>query len=288
MKNNWIQRFCIIFISLFQKLKMFIIFNFQFSILNSKRLFIRAIMHTDMGCVRRNNEDNAGFRFMGGNKTDFFAILADGMGGYEQGEVASDIMVNTLIDDNGQTMRKDPYRWLADMFSKANSRIYELFVQQQSVMGTTCSMLLIWKKKIFCAHIGDSRIYLLAKGKLKQLTCDHTLVGEMKRKGEITAAEAAVHPQRSILTKAIGTSPKIVPDLFKVSRVRKGDRFLLCSDGLYDLVKDAEIGHLLSQHSLRTAARSLVETAKKHGGYDNITVVIVEINEKTNTDNDEL
>ena len=289
MKNiNLIQRFCKTFISLFRKLKIFFIFNSQFSILNSKRLFIRAIVHTDIGCVRRNNEDKAGFQFMGGSKTDFFAILADGMGGYERGEEAGGIMVNTLIDNNGQTMNKDPRHWLSDMVSKANSRIYESSLQQQSVMGTTCSTLLIWKKKIYCAHVGDSRIYLLAEGKLRQLTCDHTVVGEMVRIGEITPAEAAGHPQRSILTKAIGTSSQVKPDIFKVSvPIRKGNRFLLCSDGLYDLVPDIEICQLLSQPLLRTAALSLVETAKKRGGYDNITVIIVEINEKSNTDDDE-
>ena len=268
---------------------MFSIFHSPFSVLNSKRLNIRAIVHTDMGCVRQNNEDKAEFRFIKGSKFNFLAILADGMGGYEQGEVASGIMVNTVIDDNGQALSKDPCRWLSNMISKANRHIFESSLRQQSVMGTTCSMLLIQKKKIYCAHAGDSRIYLLAEGKLKQLTCDHTVVGEMMRKGKITAAEAAVHPQRSILTKAIGTSQDIKPDIFRVAfPVKKGNRFLLCSDGLYDLVSDAEICRLLAQPSLRTAAISLVETAKKQGGYDNITVVIVEINEKINTDNNEL
>lgn len=252
------------------------------------RLYIRAITHTDTGCVRRNNEDNAGFRFLGGSKTDFTALLADGMGGYERGEEASAMMVNTITDDNGQTMGKDPRQWLSDLLNKANRRIYESSLQQESLMGTTCSMLLIWKKKIWCAHIGDSRVYLLAKGKLKQLTCDHTVVGEMMRKGGITKEEAAQHPQRSILTKAIGIQSRIQPDLFRITgALKKGNRFLLCSDGLYDLVPDAEIGRLLAQDSLRTAAVSLVETAKKYGGYDNITVVIVEINKKTNTKNDE-
>jgi len=268
---------------------MFSIFHSLFSVLHSKRLHIRAIIQTDTGCVRRNNEDKAGFQFLGGSKTDFSAILADGMGGYEQGEVASGIMVDTVIDDNGQTIGKNPCRWLSEMISKANHRIYELSLRQQSVMGTTCSMLLIRKKNIYFAHVGDSRIYLLAKGELKQLTCDHTVVGEMIRAGKLTAAEAVGHPQRSVLTKAVGTSPYVKPDIFKVAcPIKKGNRFLLCSDGLYDLVPDAEICRLLAQPSLRKAATSLVETAKKQGGYDNITVAIVEINEKINTDNHEL
>ena len=258
------------------------------SILRSKRLHIRAITCTDMGCIRRNNEDKAGFRFLEGGKTDFLAILADGMGGYEKGEVASAIMAETVCADHGYPICKEPRKWLSDMVACANRQIYESSLQHQSIMGTTCSLLLIQKGKIWCAHVGDSRIYLLSKGGLTQLTCDHTVVGEMMRKGRITPAEAAVHPQRSVLTKAIGTSRHVEPDLFAVTRrPRKGDRFLLCSDGLYDLVPDVEICRLLSQPSLRTAAASLVETAKKGGGYDNITVVLVEINEKPNNVHDE-
>lgn len=261
----------------------------ELSHIPADQLHIRAIMRTDAGCVRRNNEDNAGFLFVDGNKTDFFAILADGMGGYERGEIASRIMVDTACESNGRTIGKDPHRWLSDIFRKANSRIYKLSLQLQSVMGTTCSMLLIRKRKVWCAHTGDSRIYLLTEGKLTQLTCDHTVVGEMVRRGEITMEEAVVHPQRSVLTKAIGTKPHVEPDIFRfTSPVRTGDRFLLCSDGLYDLVPDDEIQRLLTLQSLKAAAVSLVDAAKERGGYDNITVVIVEINEKTNTDNDEL
>jgi protein phosphatase len=295
-KENFIMQLCKAIISLLGKIKKTLFdycqlstVNCQLSTVNSNRLHVRAITLTDAGCVRRNNEDKAGFRFLGGSKTDFIAILADGMGGYEQGEIASDIMVNTVFNDNEPVGSKHPDRWLFDAVEKANSRIYELAIKQQTIMGTTCSALLIWKKKIYFVHAGDSRIYLLARNKLKQLTCDHTVVGEMMRKGGITAAEAAIHPQRSVLTKAIGTSSKVKPDLFKLSfPVRKGNRFLLCSDGLYDLVPDGEICRLLAQSSLRTAAKSLVETARKHGGYDNISVIIVEINEKNNNNNNEL
>jgi protein phosphatase len=168
------------------------------------------------------------------------------------------------------------------MFHKANSRIYGQSAQLQSVMGTTCSMLLIRNRKAYCAHIGDSRMYLWTDGAFLQVTNDHTVVREMLAKGEITAAEAAVHPQRNILTKAIGTSPDIKPDVFEIKHpVRIGSRFLLCSDGLYDLVRDDEILRHLTMPSVKAAATSLVALAKERGGYDNITVVIVEINEKT-------
>jgi protein phosphatase len=252
------------------------------------RLHIRAIVRTDAGCVRRNNEDNAGFIFIEGSKTRFAAFLADGMGGYEGGEVASGIMADAFYEDNGRTMGKNPRRWLSDMFHQVNSRIYKYALQQEMVMGTTCSMLLIQEKKVWYAHAGDSRIYLLAEGRFRQLTSDHTVVGEMMRRSRLTAEEARTHPQRSVLTKALGTGLHVEPDISRITcPVRAGDRFLLCSDGLYDLVPDSEIHRLLALPSLKAVATSLVSAAKAHGGYDNITVVIVEINEKTNTKNDE-
>jgi protein phosphatase len=143
------------------------------------RLYIRATVQTDKGCVRQNNEDSAGFLFLNGSKTDFFALLADGMGGYERGEVASAVMVDTFRRDNGRTLGKDPRQWLTGMFHKANSRIYGQAAQLQSVMGTTCSMLLIRNRKAYCAHIGDSRMYLWTDGAFLQVTNDHTVVREM-------------------------------------------------------------------------------------------------------------
>jgi protein phosphatase len=254
----------------------------KFARIPDDRLHIRAIVRTDAGCVRRNNEDNAGFRFIGGSKTQFVAFLADGMGGYEYGEIASGIMAETVCDDGGQTLSNHPRRWLSKMFQQANSRIYKYALQHETVMGTTCSMLLIQDKKVLCAHAGDSRIYLLTDSGFGQLTCDHTVVGEMMRRSRLTTEEARIHPQRSILTKALGTGRHIEPDIFRITcPVRAGDRFLLCSDGLHDLVSDSDIRRLLTLPSLKTAAESLVNAAKERGGYDNITVVIVEINEKT-------
>ena len=258
------------------------------SILHSRNLHIRAITHTDVGCVRWNNEDSARFMFMEGSKNEFMAVLADGMGGYEHGEEASAIMVNTLCEDQSQKIGKNPRNWLLDMFRKANRNIYALSQDHGSVMGTTCSTLLVWKNKIWCAHMGDSRIYMLSKGKLNQLTCDHTVVGAMLRKGGITKEEALVHPQRNVLTQAIGTSLQIEPDIFRITTpIKRGDRFLLCSDGLYDLVSDTEICNILLQTSLKKAAWSLVDSAKRYGGHDNITVIIVEINVKSNKECDE-
>jgi protein phosphatase len=245
------------------------------------RLLIRAITLTDTGCVRQNNEDRATFLFMDGSKTNFFAILADGMGGYERGEVASAMMVDTVCNDNGRSMTRKPEQWLTAMINRANSRIYERTWEWQSIMGTTCSMLLIQDGKAWCAHVGDSRIYLMTDGRFRQLTADHTVVMELLRKGRITATEAAEHPQRNILTTAVGISPHVEPDVFRITdAIRAGSRFLLCSDGLYDMVADAEIRRILEIKSLKAAATALVDSAIKNGGYDNVTVTLVEINEK--------
>jgi protein phosphatase len=246
------------------------------------RLLIRATVRTDTGCIRSNNEDCAGFLFLDGSSTDFFAILADGMGGYERGEEASATMVRTAFEDGSRTAGRRPRRWLAELFARANNCIHARALQLDAVMGTTCSMLLIRNRKVYCAHVGDSRIYLLAGGTLQQLTRDHTYVNELVHRGRITAAEATVHPQRNLLVKAIGTAPHVTPDVFRVKDpVRAGSRFLLCSDGLYDLVPDSEIRRLMAAGPLREIAPALVARAREYGGYDNITAVIVEINEKT-------
>jgi protein phosphatase len=244
------------------------------------RLMIRAMTVSDTGCVRQNNEDSAGFKFLFGGKTDFVAVLADGMGGYERGEVASGMMVDTVFSDSDKAGKIHPLKWLENVVEKANYDIYETSTRSHLVMGTTCTILLVLKKKLFCAHIGDSRLYLLESNRLHKITADHTVVGQMLREGKITQAEAACHPQRNILTKAVGTKPFVRPDVFKIKRsVSVGSRFLLCSDGLYDLLSEEDIRRHLSKDTLRGALHSLIEQAKERGGYDNITATIVEIND---------
>jgi len=243
-------------------------------------LYIRAIVRTDTGCVRDNNEDNAAFKFPDGSKTTFFAMVADGMGGYDCGEVASSVMVNTFLEAGADGLQK-PRQWIKGLLEKANTNIYNQSKALGSVMGTTCSLFLIKNKRIYCGHIGDSRIFLLTDDKFYQVTTDQTIAEMLFRKGEITAAAAAVHPNRNILTQAVGTKPEITPDIFKLKQtVRAGSRFLLCSDGLYDQITNDEIRDYMKKPSMVEVAESLIALAKERGGYDNITVVIVEINDK--------
>ena len=245
------------------------------------RLVIRAMTLSDTGCVRQNNEDRAGFTFVAGSKTDFIAVLADGMGGYERGEVASEMMVNAVCSESDKILKIKPLKWLKNTIRQANTQIYDMARRSRIVMGTTCTVLLVRKKRLYCGHIGDSRLYLLKNNELNRITTDHTMVGEMLRKQKITEAEAARHQQRNVLTKAIGTKQAVQPDVFSIKqKVKAGSRFMLCSDGVYDMLSNEDIKSDLSRASIRESVQSLIANAKERGGYDNLTVTVVEINDK--------
>lgn len=243
-------------------------------------LCIRAIQQTDKGCVRQNNEDMSHFLFLKGSKINFLAVLADGMGGYECGEVASQTAVETvcsMLNENNNS-EDTAIEKLRKAFTAANRKIMDEIHKKEEMMGTTCTALLIQDSQIYCAHIGDSRLYLLKDKQLRHITFDHTWVNEMVRIGKIKPRDAQKHPERNVLHKAMGVTDQIEPDIFQLDAVvNSGCRFLLCSDGLYDLVEDKEIEQLLSIPSLKLATTSLIALSKERGGYDNITVLIVEI-----------
>jgi protein phosphatase len=144
-------------------------------------------------------------------------------------------------------------------------------------MGTTCTAIVVADQTVYYAHVGDSRAYFFKPGSISRITQDHTYVQELVNKGEITAKEAETHPKRNILTNAMGTKPSLRIDTgqYKMS-FEKNDRLLLCSDGLYDYLKDEELGDILNNKSLQEAAEFMIMEAKKRGGHDNITVVLAE------------
>jgi PPM family protein phosphatase len=227
---------------------------------------------SDTGRQRRANEDH------------FFAraplfVVADGMGGAQAGEVASGLAAETFaagLPDGGS-----PEERLAAQALEANRRIHERSRRDHEVagMGTTLTAAYVDGDEVALAHVGDSRAYLLRDGELTQLTRDHTLVEELVRRGRLTEEEAAGHPQRSIITRALGPEPDVEVDTF-TQRVRDGDVLLLCSDGLTSMVSEAEVGAILrGAASLRDAGRALVEAANEAGGRDNITVVLVRLEE---------
>jgi serine/threonine protein phosphatase PrpC len=222
---------------------------------------------TDVGRQRQTNED----AFI--RSSPIYAV-ADGMGGARAGEVASRIAVEAFEDERDP--EASPEAQLADIVRTANRRIYELAQQDESRrgMGTTLTAAMVTGHEVSIGHVGDSRAYRLRGDRLEQLTRDHSLVGELERRGELTPEEAEQHPQKSIITRALGPEPDVDVDTY-TDTGRDGDVYLLCSDGLTGMVAEGELADIIRQApSLKQAADQLVRTANQSGGRDNITVVL--------------
>ncbi|HEY2142317.1 MAG TPA: Stp1/IreP family PP2C-type Ser/Thr phosphatase [Solirubrobacteraceae bacterium] len=227
---------------------------------------------TDTGRQRRANEDSLLAR------APLF-VVADGMGGAQAGEVASRIAVETFQPglDGGQ----EPERGLADHARAANAHIHELSHSnpEHAGMGTTLTAVYVGEEEIAIAHVGDSRAYCLRDGALERLTDDHSLVDELIRQGRLTPEEAVEHPQRSVITRALGPEPAVEVDT-RSFRARDGDVYLLCSDGLTTMVPEQRLAEVLLAHPrLRDAGESLIAAANEAGGRDNITVLLLRVEE---------
>ncbi|HOT23030.1 MAG TPA: Stp1/IreP family PP2C-type Ser/Thr phosphatase [Thermoleophilia bacterium] len=227
---------------------------------------------TDIGLHRRSNED----RFI--VAPPLFAVC-DGMGGAEAGEVAAGLAVETLAARfaAGEGIVAAARAANAAVYARASER------REESGMGTTLTALVVDEDQGHFAHVGDSRAYRLRDGVLEQLSADHSLVGEMVREGRLTPEEAAAHPHRSVLSRALGTEAEVEIDRFSVD-LRSGDVLLLCSDGLTSEVSDDEIREMLGAATPAEAARALVDAARAAGGHDNVTVVVIRIEEGDETD----
>lgn len=226
---------------------------------------------TDTGRRRRRNEDSYVC------EPPLFAV-ADGMGGAQAGEVASRLAAAVLQEAEGAELSRDA---VVELIQEANRRVYSRSNEDAAVsgMGTTMTVALVESTDtVVIGHVGDSRAYRIREGRLEQLTDDHSLVAELMRSGKLSPEEAETHPQRSVITRALGTEPDVDVDTF-VLETKPGDVFLLCSDGLTTMVSDREILELAdgSGGDLDALARRLVEAANSSGGEDNITVVVFEI-----------
>ena len=222
---------------------------------------------TDVGRQRSANEDALVL------SPPFFAV-ADGMGGARAGEVASSLAAGVF--DEEADSDEAPELQLTRIVKEANRRIFELAATDESHrgMGTTLTAAKVHDDEVSVGHVGDSRAYLLRDGALEQLTRDHSLVAELERTGQITPEAAEHHPQRSIITRALGPEPRVDVDTYTVTG-RDGDVFLICSDGLTSMVTDDELAAILrSSGSLDDTAEALVRAANQSGGKDNITVVL--------------
>jgi PPM family protein phosphatase len=231
---------------------------------------IRVGAVSDVGRVRGNNEDSYVVR------PPLYAV-ADGMGGVQAGEVASALALDTLE----QIQAGDGRGALAEWVRLANHAVYERSQQDQAVsgMGTTLTAILVQGDRFRLAHVGDTRAYLLRNGAFRQLTEDHSLVHRMVMEGTLTEAQAAVHPDRNILTRALGIKDDVSVDETMVA-VQNGDRIMLCSDGLHGMVpEDAMQQILMSSADPQQAAQRLVDAANAAGGVDNITAVVLDIDD---------
>ncbi|HLX21573.1 MAG TPA: Stp1/IreP family PP2C-type Ser/Thr phosphatase [Gaiellaceae bacterium] len=228
-----------------------------------------AAAETSVGRKRRHNEDN----YVAVPEQGMFAV-ADGMGGAQAGEVASRLAAAALEDtDPGRLTGPEK---VASLIQEANRRVHERANTDPSTsgMGTTMTVALVEDGGVVIGHVGDSRAYLVRDGGMEQITEDHSLVNELLKSGRLSPEEAEMHPQRSVITRAVGTDPDVDVDSFTVD-AQDGDVFLICSDGLTDMVDDDEILETVKRYGsdLDKVTKQLVNEANKGGGEDNITVV---------------
>jgi len=226
---------------------------------------------TDTGRKRRRNED----AFV--CEPPLFAI-ADGMGGAQAGEVASRLAAAAVSEPVPDALAGEDR--IFELIQEANRRVYDRSSTDPNTsgMGTTMTVALVEDGAVAFGHVGDSRAYLIRDGEMEQLTEDHSLVNELMKSGKLSPEEAEIHPQRSVITRAVGTDPDVDVDTFTVV-AQTGDLFLLCSDGLTDVVAEGEILDLVERNreDIDHALRALVKEANRGGGEDNITVVAFEI-----------
>jgi len=244
---------------------------------------IDASVQTDKGCVREINEDSgrmvrpADPQLLAAKGT--LVVVADGMGGHSAGEVASQMaadVVSRLYYDSPS----EPGAALKGAVEEANRCIHAAAAADESKhgMGTTCTALALCAGTAYAAHVGDSRLYMLREGRLYQLSEDHSAVNEMVKLGIITKEQARTHEDKNVILRALGTTPEVEVSTVEPFGVRVGDQYLLCSDGLYDLVTDEEIASALAGASdVHAAGERLIALAKERGGHDNITVGIIAI-----------
>lgn len=246
---------------------------------------IRAAGMTDVGCVRKHNEDS----FLAAPELGLY-VVADGLGGHAAGEVASRIVVERVAQFVGETTEKDrtwPLEYDTTLSFDGNRLKVALLLSDQAIaddirrnperetMGSTVVACLLSGSKATLAHVGDSRAYILNREEIRQVTRDHSWVAEQVANGILTPSEARVHPFRNVITQALGNGGELEVEVQELE-LGKSDRLLLCSDGLSGMVGDAQIWDIVNQSpDLQTAVETLISVARNNGGEDNITAVLV-------------
>ena len=238
---------------------------------------MQVISKTHVGLVRENNEDALLVR------EPYLFAVADGMGGYAAGEIASRSTIKafeaatySLRHEQGEQNIRSI---MLEAFAKANTHVYKMAVSNESYtgMGTTMTALYLPGDGMgYCCHVGDSRLYLYRGGQLEQLTRDHTFVADLQEQGKITEEEAFVHPQRHILLQALGVEEQVKADFFHF-KLQTADRLLICSDGLSDMLRHKEIAAIIGDSDLQQAADRLLEQSLDNGGRDNVSLILIDL-----------
>jgi PPM family protein phosphatase len=248
------------------------------------RTGIEVSVQSDIGCLRQNNEDSFGYwepeddqQFL---RKGRLAVVADGMGGYEGGQEASRLAVETLVEVYRDFGGDDPQAALVEALQAAHEQIREYSFAHPGLrgMGTTCTAAAIVQDSLYYVHVGDTRLYLIRDGQITRVTRDHSYVGRLVESGMISPEEAENHPQRNILTAALGTNPDLIMDSpGRPEPLRPEDVLLICSDGLWGQVRDSEILDAVENKTAEQTGRKLIELARERGGPDNITVEVLRL-----------
>ena len=234
---------------------------------------------TDIGLVRKENQDSSAYSVISSDCV--WAVVCDGMGGAQGGKTASSVAVQYITELIEREYKNDmDDEALADMLTGAvagaNLTVYKMAMDDPDLagMGTTCDLVFVRGNIAHVVHVGDSRTYSIRDGKILQITEDHSLVQEMVRRGEITAEQAMKHPNKNLITRALGVAHDVRIDYIE-AEFSKGDTLLICSDGLSNFVSRADMVKTVSECKGDILIDTLVEIAKRHGGHDNITVTVI-------------
>lgn len=234
---------------------------------------------TDIGQKRQMNQD---YIYCTENSVGSFPnlfIVADGMGGHKAGDYASRTCVDCVVESIRESQRKTPISILEEAINYANRQVLldSKANSEYEGMGTTLVAAVIIDEVLYVANIGDSRLYVINDEGIRQVTQDHSLVEEMIRNGEIERREARLHPNKNIITRALGTSEEVAADYFEVE-LKKDDIILLCSDGLSNMIEDEDIMYVVRRYSqIETAGDKLIEKANACGGKDNISIILIRV-----------
>jgi serine/threonine protein phosphatase PrpC len=256
------------------------------------RTGIEVSNQSDIGCLRQNNEDSFGYWESEDDQLFLrkgrLAVVADGMGGYEGGQEASRLAVETLVAVYRDFSGDDPQQALVEGLQTAHEQIRQYSFEHPELrgMGTTCTAAAIVRAgdgaarydALYYVHVGDTRLYLIRAGQITRVTRDHSYVGRLVEAGMISPEQAEHHPQRNILTAALGTNPDLIMDSPRQPEpLRPEDVLVICTDGLWGQMRDSEILDAIQNKSAEQAGRELIELARERGGPDNITVEILRL-----------